>query len=158
MSVIDSISNVNDYIDIAGISGYIDRMQKKSSTINQYSEVLRRRNARNQFAESDYAWKPSSIIADIRDSANVSGLGASVQQLRHEVVRTSSHNNNPFSYTSNQYMESYYNYINRQNEVNNLTLNNVQMAQQFHQYQNTSSSEYIRFKNRSINKNNGYNG
>ena len=153
MSIIDSISNVNDYINMAGVDGYIRRMQNKSSSIQQYNEVLRRRQARNQFTQSDYPWKPSSIMADLRDSNNVNGLGSSLTQLKHEIYKTSpSSSTRIFGDESQRYFESYYDYLNRQNQMHNLNYNQTEQAQLLHQYQNTSNSNYIQFKNRQINK------
>ena len=85
---------------------------------------------------------PSALAEDLRDSWNVNGPLQTLQQTKFEIMKNTSHATQPFQ-ASGQQFESYYNYLQRQNQTYQLTYNNTQMAQQIHQYNATSSSNHI---------------
>lgn len=143
--IYESIYDTAQYINAIGGAEYLERTVNRSSTIyQQYLNRRQRRKSRNEFYGADSSsFLPSNIAADLRDSMNVNGVLSSIQQTKFEAIKNTSHTNGKAFYDSAQQFESYYDYLQRQNQTYQLTYNNTQMAQQIHQYQATSNSNHI---------------
>lgn len=144
--IYQSFSDTLNYMDNAGAIAYLQRMQGRSSAFKNYLDMTSRRKARREFNDADYPWIPSNLVADIRDSNNVNGILQTLQETKHQMLKTGpSSSTRPFGDAQNPF-STYYQYLEQKNQMSSLTLNNTELAQQFHQYQSTSNSEYIKYK------------
>ena len=150
--IMESIYDTVKYANAIGNAEYLEEMVNRGSTAyQQYLNRRQRRKARNEFYSADSSsFLPSNIASDLRDSLNINGPLQVVQQSRFEQIRTMSHSSGqPFG-QSGQYFDDYYSYLQRNNQMNQLTLNNTQMSQQLHRYHSTSNSNYIQQQMRSM--------
>ena len=139
----ESLFDSGQLINAMGGAEYLEQsLNKTSKAFNRYLDVRQRRMARKEFHNNNAPYMPSALAEDLRDSWNVNGPLQTLQQTKFEIMKNTSHATQPFQ-ASGQQFESYYNYLQRQNQTYQLTYNNTQMAQQIHQYNATSSSNHI---------------
>lgn len=150
--IYESIYDTVKYANAIGNAEYLEEVVNRGSTAyQQYLNRRQRRKARNEFYGADSSsFLPSNIASDLRDSMNINGPLQVIQQSRFEQIKSMSHSGGqPFAQSGQQF-ESYYDYLQRQNQTYSLTYNNTQMAQQIHQYNATSSSNHIKQQMRSM--------
>ena len=148
----ESLFDSGQLINAMGGAEYLEQsLNKTSKAFNRYLDVRQRRMARKEFHNNNAPYMPSKIAEDLRDSWNVNGPLQVLQETKFEMMKTG-----PIGYTqpfaeSGRQFESYYDYLQRQNQTYSLTYNNTQMAQQIHQYNATSSSNHIQQQMRKMN-------
>ena len=141
--IYESLFDAVNLTNAIGSGQYLENsINKSSSAFQRYLDVRQRRMARKDFHNNNAPYMPSALAEDLRDSWNVNGPLQTLQQTKFEIMKNTSHATQPFQ-ASGQQFESYYNYLQRQNQTYQLTYNNTQMAQQIHQYNATSSSNHI---------------
>ncbi len=108
-----------------------------------YVERNRGRHIRENLANKldGSALAPSRILADIQDSRNTNGLLQTLQQTKHEILRSQYREQIGFNDNAH-YFESYYDYINRQSDLYTPTPN-VEFAQSIHMAHSQLHGNYM---------------